>query len=113
MEDNHCAVMNPMADHDGPVVDTVLGKRKRSDVSTGNDSDQFIPGYTPRRGDFEVDYDDCAELLLADMEFQPDERKEDEKVKVDVLLAYNARLSLREQMKRYVVRREMIMQKPP
>ncbi|KAF4687173.1 Transcriptional adapter 2-alpha, partial [Perkinsus olseni] len=110
--DGHCSVMNPMADHEGPVVDSVLGKRKR-DISGGKDIDKYIPGYTPRRGDFEVDYDDCAELLLADMEFQPNERPEDVKMKVDVLLAYNARLSLREQMKRYVVARDMVVQQPP
>ncbi|EER00715.1 hypothetical protein Pmar_PMAR006706 [Perkinsus marinus ATCC 50983] len=73
----------------------------------------FIPGYTPRRGDFEVDYDDCAELLLADMEFNPSDRPEDTKIKADVLLAYNARLSLREEMKRYVVARQMVLQQPP
>ncbi|EEQ99287.1 conserved hypothetical protein [Perkinsus marinus ATCC 50983] len=112
--DGHCSVMNPMADHDGPVVDSVLGKRKRSvAAAASSDVDKFIPGYTPRRGDFEVDYDDCAELLLADMEFNPSDRPEDTKIKADVLLAYNARLSLREEMKRYVVARQMVLQQPP
>lgn len=32
-----------------------------------------VVGFMPRRGDFEVEYDNDAELLLAEMEFNEDD----------------------------------------
>ena len=37
-------------------------------VKTGSSPTEIV-GYMPKRGDFEVEFDNDAELLLAEMEF--------------------------------------------
>lgn len=36
------------------------------------DKTEYVSGYMPLRGDFDVEHDNDAELILADMEFSPD-----------------------------------------
>ena len=39
----------------------------------------------PKRGDFDAEYDNDAELLLAEMEFKSNDTSEELKIKFDVL----------------------------
>lgn len=48
-----------------------------------------ILGYAPLREEFEVEYDNDAELFLADMEFNPDDSKEETQIKENILQIYN------------------------
>lgn len=50
----------------------------------------------PLRREFDVEYDNEAELLLAEMEFLDDDTEEEIKIKDNILEIYNKRLEERE-----------------
>lgn len=62
-----------------------------------------IDGFMPLRGDFNVEYDNDAELLLADMEFFDDDTEAEKKLKDDVLKLYNEKLDERIARKKFVI----------
>lgn len=64
-----------------------------------------LAGYMPLRGDFDVEHDNDAEVLIADMELRPDDDPDDRDIKRRVLLEYNARLEERDRRKRFVIER--------
>ena len=47
----------------------------------------------PRRGDFEFEYDNDAELLLAEMEFNDDDTEEEKVMKFRLIDIYNHKLT--------------------
>ncbi len=57
----------------------------------------------PLRGDFVTEYDNDAEMLLAEMDFSDLDSKEDIKTKFRVLALYNRRLDERIRRKRFVI----------
>ena len=57
----------------------------------------------PLRQEFDVEYDNEAELLLAEMEFLEDDTEEEKKIKDNILEIYNKRLEEREKRKRVVI----------
>ena len=90
-----------------------------------------LVGYLPKRGDFDIEYDNDAELMLADMEFkacspdsslasspcvhvclcvQPDDTKQERDLKFRVLQIYNAKLDARAERKRFIVERGLLEQ---
>ena len=52
-----------------------------------------LVGYIPNRGDFDQEYENDAELLLADMEFKDEDTKWEKELKLKVLDIYNVSLS--------------------
>jgi len=54
-----------------------------------------IVGYMPLRGDFDIEYDNDAELLLAEMEFNEDDKENELQMKYKLLDIYNIRLDER------------------
>lgn len=48
---------------------TTLATGTLNQIKEGTNSASEIVGYMPLRGDFDVEYDNDAELLLAEMEF--------------------------------------------
>jgi len=67
-----------------------------------------LPGYMPLREDFDVEFDNDAELLLADMEFLPDDHPSERELKTQILRIYNAKLEEREKRKRFVIDRGLV-----
>lgn len=67
-----------------------------------------LAGYMPLRGDFDVEYDNEAELILADMEFSEDDHPTERELKLKVIEIYNAKLDERERRKRFVVERGLL-----
>lgn len=61
-----------------------------------------MPGFMKNRGDFDVEYDDSAELALADIEIHDDEPAEELGIKLVCLHAYNDRMRRREEVKNFV-----------
>ena len=57
----------------------------------------------PLRGDFNVEYDNDAELLLAEMEFFDDDKKSEVDLKYEILNLYNLKLDERIRRKRFVI----------
>lgn len=60
-------------------------------------------GYMENRNEFDVEYNNEAELYLADMEFRGDESPDELQTKMGVLEIYQARILQREAMKRFVI----------
>jgi hypothetical protein len=88
--------------HGGP---TVLPPRP-DDVAVMPGSD--LAGYMPRRGDFDIEWDNDAEKLLQDMEFTPGDTPEERARKIKVLAIYNARLDVREERKQFIKDRGLL-----
>lgn len=65
-------------------------------------------GFMPRRGDFEIEYDNDAELLLAEMEFLEEETGEERAAKFRLLDIYNHKLTQRIKRKEFVITRNLM-----
>jgi transcriptional adapter 2-alpha len=74
----------------------------------GGSSASEIIGYMPLRGDFDFEYDNEAELLLAEMEFNDDDKPDETALKHKILEIYNARLDERIKRKDFVKERDML-----
>ena len=72
------------------------------------DSVNEVVGYMPLRGDFTVEYDNDAELLLADMEFFEDDKPSEVELKLQILKLYNHRLDERIRRKKFVIERQLL-----
>ena len=66
-----------------------------------------LAGFMPRRGDFDVEYDNDAETALADMEFIRGDKPEDKELKLKVLQIYCKKLDEREKRKKFVLERHL------
>lgn len=62
----------------------------------------------PKRGDFDQEYDNDADTLLADLEFFDDDTTQETKLKEDVIQLYNARLDERIRRKKFVTERGLL-----
>jgi transcriptional adapter 2-alpha len=62
-----------------------------------------LAGYMPRRGDFDMEWDNDAEKTIAEMEFSSDDTKADRELKLDVLRIFNTKLDERERRKQFIV----------
>ena len=62
----------------------------------------------PLRGDFDIEYDNDAELLLAEMEFNDDDKESELKMKYKLLEIYNARLDEIIKRKKFVIERGLL-----
>ncbi|TMW64388.1 hypothetical protein Poli38472_013010 [Pythium oligandrum] len=67
-----------------------------------------LAGYMPLRGDFDVEYENEAELILADMEFSEDDHPTERELKLKVIEIYNAKLDERARRKKFVVERGLL-----
>lgn len=67
-----------------------------------------VVGYMPKRGDFDQEYDNDADTLLADMEFFDDDTPQDIQLKNEVIQLYNARLDERIRRKKFVIERNLL-----
>lgn len=62
----------------------------------------------PKRGDFEVEYDNDAELLLAEMEFNDEDTEQEKAMKFRVMDIYNEKLTERIKRKKFVIERRLL-----
>lgn len=60
-------------------------------------------GYMCHRDEFDVEYNNEAELYLADMEFKGNETEEELRTKMRVIEVYNSKRAQRDQRKRFVI----------
>lgn len=85
-----------------PGGPTVLPPRP-NDTMTLPGSD--LEGFMPRRGDFDIEWENDAEHAVADMEFLPGESAADKQLKLQVLAIYSSKLDEREKRKQFVLSR--------
>lgn len=88
-----------------PGGPTVLPMRVE-DIKTMPGSE--LAGYMPRRGDFDVEWDNEAEAILAEMEFAADDAPQDRQLKLQIIDIYNAKLAERERRKAFLVERRLL-----
>ncbi|XP_073313030.1 transcriptional adapter ADA2b-like isoform X2 [Primulina huaijiensis] len=69
-------------------------------------------GYNSKREDFEIEYDNDAETILADMEFKDSDTDTEHFLKRQMLHAYNRRLDERKQRKDFVLDRNLLISYP-
>lgn len=74
----------------------------------GTESINEIVGFMPLRGDFDCEYDNDAELLLAEMEFAEDDSPEEIELKYRILEIYNKRLDQRIKRKQFVIQHGLL-----
>lgn len=81
----------------------------------GEDSPEFaaspaggLEGYMEKRGDFDVEWDDSAEEMLADMVIGDDDTEEERALKLRVLEIYDERLAERERVKDVVLSQNLL-----
>ncbi|KAJ1615352.1 ADA2-like protein [Cryptosporidium canis] len=89
------------------------GNTGNKTTNTGTGGGQSKPstsviGYMPLRGDFDVEYDNDAELLLADMEFRDSDTPQERELKLQILEIYNSKLDERTYRKRFVIERNLL-----
>ena len=70
-----------------------------------------LVGFTPNRGDFDTEYENDAELVLADMEFKDEDTKWERDLKLKVLEIYNSRLDARMERKKFILERNLLERK--
>jgi transcriptional adapter 2-alpha len=104
----------PLPSGDPTTVATVTGSHNpfgQASVSSSSSSGATqthvpkveVAGYMPLRGDFDVEHDNDAEAIIADMEFAPDEHPSETALKLKILEIYNAKLDERERRKAFVI----------
>ena len=62
----------------------------------------------PLRADFDIEYDNDAELFLAEMEFTEEDSEQEISMKKKILEIYNKRLDERLKRKKFVIEREIL-----
>lgn len=67
-----------------------------------------VAGFMPLRGDFDIEHDNEAEALLADLDFVEGEHASESELKLRLLEVYCAKLSERERRKAFVLERGLL-----
>ncbi len=67
-----------------------------------------LPGFIPLREDFDIEHENDAELLLADMEFTDEDHPSERELKLQVINIYNKKLESRNKRKRYAIDRGLV-----
>lgn len=103
----------------GSLVETYplgeeAGRDKIKEGSRGKDKQEIqqrnlalpggdLPGYLPLREDFDVEYDNDAENILADLEFADDDHPSEKELKLQIVQIYNKKLEERNLRKRFAI----------
>ncbi|XP_057955540.1 transcriptional adapter ADA2-like isoform X2 [Malania oleifera] len=105
-------------DYDGVKVeadsqaDRSIGEKKpRTSGDEGPSLTEFS-GYNPKRQEFEIEYDNEAEQLLADMEFKDTDTDAERELKLRVLRIYLKRLDERKRRKDFILERNLLYPDP-
>ena len=67
-----------------------------------------LAGFLPLRGDFDVEHDNDAELILADMEFSEREHRAERRLKLQIVHIYNYKLKVRRERKQFAIDRGLL-----
>ncbi|KAJ4704082.1 Transcriptional adapter [Melia azedarach] len=83
-------------------------------ISSANDGPSLVEmsGYNPKRQEFDPEYDNDAEQLLAEMEFKDTDTEEEREIKLRVLRIYSKRLDERKRRKDFILERGLLHLSP-
>ncbi|CAJ1962672.1 unnamed protein product [Sphenostylis stenocarpa] len=93
-------------------IDRDFGGKKPT--SSGNEGPSLVElsGYNAKRQEFEPEYDNDAEQLLAEMEFKDTDSEEERELKLRVLRLYSKRLDERKRRKDFILERNLLYPNP-
>ncbi|XP_073127088.1 transcriptional adapter ADA2b-like [Henckelia pumila] len=89
--------------------DVLIGEQKPKTTRGGDVSVKELLGYNSKRRDFQIEHDNDAEKLLADMEFKDSDTDAEHFLKRQMLHVYNRRLDERKQRKDFVLDRSFLI----
>ncbi|XP_014523682.1 transcriptional adapter ADA2b isoform X2 [Vigna radiata var. radiata] len=93
-------------------ADRSIGEKKPKLSGEDRPSITELNGYSFKREEFDVEYDNDAELVLADMEFKNTDTEAEHQMKLHVLHIYSKRLDERKRRKHFVLERELLYLDP-
>ncbi|KAM7263713.1 hypothetical protein ACFE04_001396 [Oxalis oulophora] len=91
-----------------PQTDSSYGVTKPNTSGNEDSSLVTLSGYNAKRREFDPEYDNEAELLLADMEFKETDTEEEHELKLRVLRIYSKRLDERKRRKDFILERNLL-----
>ncbi|XP_031273471.1 transcriptional adapter ADA2 [Pistacia vera] len=105
---------------DGPSIikveepQTERSFKGKKPMSSANDGPSLVElsGYNPKRHEFDPEYDNDAEQLLAEMEFKDTDTEEERELKLRVLRIYSKRLDERKRRKDFILERNLLYPNP-
>ncbi|KAM1240246.1 hypothetical protein EV1_045386 [Malus domestica] len=93
-------------------VDRIVGEKKLRSLVEEGPSMTELSGYNFKRQEFEIEYDNDAEQILADMEFKDTDTNADRELKLRVLHVYANRLDERKRRKNFILERNLLYPDP-
>ncbi|KAL5865403.1 hypothetical protein ACOSQ3_002917 [Xanthoceras sorbifolium] len=92
--------------------DRSIGEKKLRVPGDETPSITELSGYNFKRQEFEIEYDNDAEQLLADMEFKDTDTDAERELKLRVLRIYSKRLDERKRRKDFILERNLLYPDP-
>ncbi|KAK3022473.1 hypothetical protein RJ639_046348 [Escallonia herrerae] len=89
-----------------------IGEKKPKISADEGPSLTELSGYNSKRQEFEIEYDNDAEQLLADMEFKDTDTNIERELKLRVLRIYSKRLDERKRRKDFILERNLLHPDP-
>ncbi|GFZ05217.1 similar to ADA2 2A [Actinidia rufa] len=93
-------------------ADRSIGEKKPRMSGDEGPSMKELSGYNSKRQEFEIEYDNDAEQLLADMEFKGTDSDAERELKLRVLRIYSKRLDERKRRKEFILERDLLYPDP-
>ncbi|XP_057470841.1 transcriptional adapter ADA2b-like isoform X1 [Actinidia eriantha] len=95
-----------------PLSDRSFGGKKPKSSKDEGPTLMELSGYNPKRHEFDPEYDNDAEQLLAEMEFKEADTEEERELKLRVLRIYSKRLDERKRRKDFILERDLLHPNP-
>ncbi|XP_057960996.1 transcriptional adapter ADA2b [Malania oleifera] len=90
-------------------LQTDQGFKGKRPSASGNEGPLIdLSGYNPKRQEFDPEYDNDAEQLLAEMDFKETDTEEERALKLRVLRIYSKRLDERKRRKDFILERNLL-----
>ncbi|KAI5406582.1 transcriptional adapter ADA2 isoform X2 [Lathyrus oleraceus] len=89
-----------------------IGEKKPKLSGEYRPSMKALSGYNSKRGEFDVEYDNDAEQILAEMEFKDTDTEAERETKLQVLRIYSKRLDERKHRKNFILERNLLCPDP-
>ncbi|KAG6696494.1 hypothetical protein I3842_09G151100 [Carya illinoinensis] len=93
-------------------ADRSIGEKKPRILGDEEPSMTELSGYNFKRQEFEIEYDNDAEQVLADMEFRDTDGDAERELKLRVLRIYSKRLDERKRRKDFILERNLLYPDP-
>lgn len=89
-----------------------IGEKKPKLSGEYRPSMKVLSGYNSKRGEFDIEYDNDAEQVLAEMEFLDTDTEAEREMKLQVLRIYSKRLDERKRRKDFILERNLLCPNP-